>query len=130
MQQQQRMPQQQMPQQQRMQQPMQQQTQLSPLEQARMAFYAGDFVAAEGLYQQVLQQDKNPDVFGELGNVYYAQQNWQAAAHSYALAVDGLGYQGRFPEAQNLLGVVMQLNPELGNQVMSGLQQQMYPNAK
>lgn len=100
---------------------------LSVLETARVAFYQGDLAMAEQHYLQALAQSNDPDVQGELGNVYFAQQNLNKAVEHYAAAVDGLGKQGRFLQAQYVLGFVMQVSPEKGQQLLDGLRGQMYP---
>lgn len=103
------------------------QPELTVLETARMAFYQGDLTTAEQHYLQALAQSNDPDVQGELGNVYFAQQNLNKAVEHYAAAVDGLGKQGRFLQAQYVLGFVMQVSPEKGQQLLDGLRGQMYP---
>ena len=97
------------------------------LDQARAALFNGDLVFAEKSYMQLLTTMNDPDLHGELGNVYFAQQNWQAAAKEYALAVDGLGAQGRFPQAQYVLGFLMQIDPDIGQQALVKLHNQLYP---
>lgn len=97
------------------------------IDQARAALFNGDLVFAEKSYIQLLTTENDPDLHGELGNVYFAQQNWQAAAKEYALAVDGLGAQGRFPQAQYVLGFLMQIDPDIGQQALVKLHNQLYP---
>lgn len=97
------------------------------LDQARAALFNGDLAYAEQSYRSLLTTMDDPDLHGELGNVYFAQQHWQAAAQEYALAVDGLGAQGRFAQAQYVLGFLMQIDPDVGQQALAQLQRQLYP---
>ncbi|MCH9742594.1 MAG: hypothetical protein K0U21_05235 [Proteobacteria bacterium] len=97
------------------------------LDQARAALFNGDLAYAEQSYRSLLTTMNDPDLHGELGNVYFAQQHWQAAAQEYALAVDGLGAQGRFAQAQYVLGFLMQIDPDVGQQALAQLQRQLYP---
>lgn len=97
------------------------------LEQARAALFNGDLAYSEQSYRSLLTTMNDPDLHGELGNVYFAQQHWQAAAQEYALAVDGLGAQGRFAQAQYVLGFLMQIDPDVGQRALAQLQRQLYP---
>lgn len=99
----------------------------SNLDKARAALYSGDLEVAKQAYQVELATNNDPDLHGELGNVYFAQQDWSGAAREYAAAVDGLSAQGRFLQAQYVLGFLMQINPEMGQQAMNNLKTQMYP---
>jgi uncharacterized protein HemY len=96
------------------------------LNQARSAAFNGDLVVAEKSYFQLLTHNNDPDLHGELGNVYFMQQNWPAAAREYAMAVDGLVLQGRLDQAQYMLGFLMQINPELGQQSYARMQGHLY----
>lgn len=54
------------------------------LKSARMAYWSGDIQGAEKLYLYLANiEDSNPDVYGELGNVYYAQGEWKQAGQAY-----------------------------------------------
>jgi tetratricopeptide (TPR) repeat protein len=49
-----------------------------------MAYWSGDIQSAEKLYLYLANiEDRNPDVYGELGNVYYAQGEWKQAGQAY-----------------------------------------------
>lgn len=99
----------------------------SNVERARAALYEGNLEVAQQAYQAELSAVNDPDLHGELGNVYFAQQNWQAAAAEYAAAVDGLSAQGRFLQAQYVLGFLMQIDPDMGQKAMTNLRANMYP---
>jgi hypothetical protein len=100
---------------------------VSLVDQARAALYAGDLVAAEQAYIAALAQRNDPDLHGELGNVYFSQQNWPAASRAYAAAIEGLSAKGRYLQAQYVLGFLMQIDPEMGQQSMAVLRSHMYP---
>ncbi len=54
------------------------------LKSARMAYWSGDIQSAEKLYLYLANiEDSNPDVYGELGNIYYAQGEWKQAGKAY-----------------------------------------------
>ncbi len=112
-------------------QPVYQPAQMMPaqtnLEIARTALYEGNLDVAKQAYQAELTRTNDPDLHGELGNVYFAQQNWQDAAIEYAAAVEGLSAQGRFLQAQYVLGFLMQINPDMGQKAMMNLRATMYP---
>lgn len=54
------------------------------LKSARMAYWSGDIQSAEKLYLYLANiEDSNPDVYGELGNIYYARGEWKQAGQAY-----------------------------------------------
>jgi len=106
--------------------PMQQMPQ-SNVEKARAALHEGNLEVAQQAYQSELAVSNDPDLHGELGNVFFAQQNWQAASIEYAAAIEGLTAQGRFLQAQYVLGFLMQIDPSMGQKAMTNLRAQMYP---
>lgn len=81
------------------------------LRAAREAFWQRDFVTAEGHYKSLLeQQQDNPDVFGELGNLYFQLGRWPLAAEAYLQAGRRLVEQGEPLRAQHLLRVLRGLD--------------------
>jgi tetratricopeptide (TPR) repeat protein len=100
---------------------------MSTVDRARAALFEGNLDLAKQAYQTELANNNDPDLHGELGNVYFAQQNWQDAAIEYAAAVEGLSAQGRFLQAQYVLGFLMQINPDMGQKAMMNLRATMYP---
>lgn len=79
--------------------------------QARDAYWVGDYERAETLYEQALDIGENdPAPYGELGNVYFAQGDWDAAADAYLMAAQRLLAQGRVDEAKHLVLVLQGLN--------------------
>ena len=54
------------------------------LRDARRLYWEGKLSEAEEAYAGLAEADAaNPDVFGELGNIYYAQGKWKQAGESY-----------------------------------------------
>lgn len=87
----------------------------SPLEallaQARDAYWVGDYELAKTVYEQALAIGKDdPAPYGELGNVYFAQGDWDAAADAYLQAAQRLLAQDRVSEAKHLVLVLQGLN--------------------
>jgi hypothetical protein len=65
------------------------------IQQARRAFWNGDFEGAEAAYMTVLSQyPGDPDVFGELGNLYQSMGKPQQALDAYFEAAVRLKAQG------------------------------------
>jgi hypothetical protein len=78
---------------------------------AREAFWLRDYAAAEQKYQEMIALDPdNPDGYGELGNMYFSQGDWDKASASYYEAGTRLAAQGRFDRARQLVEVIRGLN--------------------
>lgn len=91
---------------------------------ARYAYWSGDFQKAERLYQELSQsQPHNPDYRGELGNVYYAQGRWEAAAKAYTEAAVRLIEQGDYPRAHHLYRIVHGLDREKAAEIRNKFDQ-------
>lgn len=57
---------------------------LSMLSLARQAYWRGNIQQSESMYLRLVNLDNtNPDMYGELGNVYYAQGKWRQAGKAY-----------------------------------------------
>ena len=79
---------------------------------AREAWWRGDLVAAETAYLQLAQKpDASADVLGELGNLYFAQRKYAAAARYYERAGERLIRDGNLNAAMALLGVLQGIDP-------------------
>lgn len=51
---------------------------------ARQSFWSGNMYDSERLYLDLIRiNDSEPDVYGELGNVYYSQGKWKQAGKAY-----------------------------------------------
>ena len=78
---------------------------------AREAFWLHDYEAAEKYYQQLTLADAdNPDGYGELGNMYFAQGQWEPAAAAYYEAGVRLLKTGMVVEARQMVDVIRGLN--------------------
>jgi tetratricopeptide (TPR) repeat protein len=66
---------------------------------------------AETHYQQLIQMEPdNPDGYGELGNMYFAQGQWEQAAAAYYEAGVRLLETGMVAEARQMVDVIRGLN--------------------
>jgi len=80
--------------------------------QAREAFWHRDLAKAEKLYADLtLKQSDNPDIWGELGNVYLAQNKVNEAAEAYYKAAEILIEEGRLRQVGQLMGVIQMAEP-------------------
>ncbi len=81
--------------------------------QARAAYGRGDLTSALQHYLTLSQQESdNPDVFGELGNVYYTRGNFAEAGQAYYEAAVRLLEQGQMGQMQYLVRVIEGLSPD------------------
>jgi hypothetical protein len=75
--------------------------------QARKAYWFGDMAGSEEAYRQAaMSADAGPDIFGELGNLYMAQQREMEAAEAYFDAAVLLIRQGKHDTANYLLSII------------------------
>jgi hypothetical protein len=78
---------------------------------AREAYWLHDFEMAETHYQQLIQMEPdNPDGYGELGNMYFAQGQWEQAAAAYYEAGVRLLEAGKAVQARQMVDVIRGLN--------------------
>jgi len=94
------------------------------LKQARNAYWAGDLDGALAAYKQAAARTDEPDVQGELGNIYFAQGNWEEAAAAYLAAGRALLSRGDRAAAEHLVVVLQGLNPEHARSLADALAQQ------
>ena len=91
---------------------------------ARQSFWNGNTEQAEKFYLDLSKfEDADPDVYGELGNVYYAQGKWKQAGEAYYEAAVRLLDLKHKDQAGYLLRVIQGLDEESANklrQKMSG----------
>lgn len=88
----------------------------------RQAFWEGDYELAVESYRSLLQEDeKNPDAWGELGNIYYAKKDWVRAVRAFGRAAAALIEVNRIDEAKKIIQVIRAIDPELANQLESDL---------
>ena len=78
---------------------------------AREAFWLHQYDDAEKNYRALTElQPDNPDGYGELGNMYFAQGRWDEAAAAYYEAGARLVKEGRLESARELVKVIRGLN--------------------
>ena len=83
------------------------------LDQARLAFQKGNSSEAIKLYQQLNElSPDNPNAYGEMGNILYAQGKWQLAGKAYYEAAIRLHSQGKTEQMRYLYRVIRDLDPE------------------
>lgn len=80
---------------------------------ARNAFNQGDMALSEKYYQQLVDMaNDEPDIFGELGNVYYAQGKWDKAGQAYYDAAIRLIAEGNTEQIAYLYRVIQGLSTD------------------
>ncbi len=78
---------------------------------AREAYWLRDYDIAESKYKDLTQMEPdNPDGYGELGNMYFSQGQWDEAATAYYEAGVRLIGQGLLEQAEELVAVIRGLN--------------------
>lgn len=78
---------------------------------AREAFWMHNYAEAETNYRDLIAlEPDNPDGYGELGNMYFTQGNWEQAADAYFNAGKRLILAGRLQQAEVLVKVIRGLN--------------------
>jgi tetratricopeptide (TPR) repeat protein len=83
------------------------------LADAREAYWLRDYDIAESKYMDLTRVDPdNPDGYGELGNMYFSQGQWEQAASAYYEAGVRLVGQGLLDQAEELVAVIRGLNGE------------------
>ncbi len=81
------------------------------LASAREAYWLRDYDIAESKYLElVLVEPDNPDGYGELGNMYFSQGQWDQAASAYYEAGVRLVGQGLMDQAEELVAVIRGLS--------------------
>ena len=80
---------------------------------ARQTYWMGNALGAEKLYLKLAAvEDGNPDIYGELGNVYYAQGKWGEAGKAYYEAAIRLLDLKRVNQVNHLLRVIEGLDSD------------------
>ena len=78
---------------------------------AREAYWLRDYDIAESKYRELTRvEPDNPDGYGELGNMYFSQGQWDEAATAYYEAGLRLVGQGLLDQAGELVAVIRGLN--------------------
>lgn len=90
---------------------------------ARQAYWQGQYKQSEDYYKQAIAAEPgNPDTYGELGNVYYAQGEWDESGESLYQSAIRLLDQNRADKAYNLLSIIQGLKHNRGAELESRLQ--------
>lgn len=90
---------------------------------ARVAYWAGDVAGARAqLIALAGAHPDNADLRGELGNLYFSQRDYPAAATAYLEAADLLIAQERHARASGLLPVLQQIDPQKAATLAARLQ--------
>jgi len=78
---------------------------------AREAYWLHDYEGAENHYRLLIDlEPDNPDWYGELGNMYFAQGQWEQAAAAYYEAGVRLLNDGMVAQARKMVNVIRGLN--------------------
>ena len=94
------------------------------LETARKAYWAGDQVGAETAYLALVKEaPENADALGELGNLYYGQRKYSAAAEYYYRAGLQLLKDGDKGRVNALVGVLQSIAPQKAADLRARLNQ-------
>ena len=77
------------------------------LEAARESYWLRDYATAEKQYNDLINmQPDNPDWYGELGNMYFSEGEWDKASSAYYEAGVRLLKQGMISETKQLVEVI------------------------
>lgn len=88
---------------------------------ARTAYWKGDVEKAEELYKAIVDESKEADVAGELGNLYFTQQRYDdAAAMFYEAGVRYLDSDNPM-QAGMVMGVLSQIAPQKAGELREKL---------
>ncbi len=84
----------------------------------RQAFWEGNYEQAIESYRLLLEEDDmNPDAWGELGNIYYANKDWVRAVRAFGRAAVALIGAQRVEEAKKIIQVIRTIDPDLADQL-------------
>jgi len=95
--------------------------------QAREAFWRRDVAKAEELYSKLAEaQPGNPDLWGELGNLYFSQNKIKEASDAYYKAAEILIEEGHIRQVENLIGIIGNVDQEKARELFERMQSK-YP---
>ena len=93
------------------------------LQTARQAYWDKNYSESINIYQQLMVKDQtNADIPGELGNIYYALNDYPNASTLYYQAAQLLITQNQQDRARLLVSPITAMNRELGTQLSEQLQ--------
>lgn len=91
---------------------------------ARLAYWNGDLKTAESTYIQLTEMvSDDPNVYGELGNLYYMQSKWKLASDAYYQAALKLSKTKNSYQARHLLRIIRGLDTETADKLQAELNQ-------
>ena len=91
--------------------------------QAREAFWRRDVAKAEELYSKLTEaQPGNPDLWGELGNLYFSQNKIKEASDAYYKAAEILIEEGHIRQVENLMGIIGNVDQEKARELFERMQ--------
>jgi len=91
---------------------------------ARQSYWNKDYETAIRSYQQLIQKERdNADYLGELGNIYYALNDFPNASMHFYQAALVLIRQNNIEQARSLVSPVTAMNRELGDKLRQKLRQ-------
>jgi len=96
-------------------------TQKNRLMNARKAYWRQDLKQAEKAYLALTNSMETPNVYGELGNIYYMQSRWQDASKAYYYAAIKLKLINRIDQAYYLLQVIRTLDMSTADKLQTEL---------
>ncbi len=89
---------------------------------ARHAYWDRDLKTAEETYIQLAELIEAPNIYGELGDVYYMQSKWRKASNVYYLAAIKLKSIDQIDRAFDLLKIISAIDTEVANKLKFKLQ--------
>ncbi len=89
---------------------------------ARHAYWDRDLKTAEDTYIQLAELIDAPNIYGELGDVYYIQSKWKKASDIYYLAAIKLKSINQIDRAFYLLRIISLLDTEMAEKLKLELQ--------
>ncbi len=93
--------------------------QLKLLYKARKAFWTNDFKTAKKHYLTLSNQlSDNPDIQGELGNLYYRERKLESAIKHYSKAAKLLIKHRHYWKLPQIMRIISRFNPAKANEVM------------
>ena len=94
----------------------------SQLNQARQHYWRRDMPAAEQAYRRLTESHpERAELWGELGNLFFSQNERVQATDAYYRAIELLIQQGDAEQARQLLGAMYQLDAEKANELETRL---------
>jgi len=95
---------------------------MAVLQKARQAYWNGNMAEAEKAYQELSElTSQDPNVYGELGNIYYAQGKWKQAGEAYYEAAVRLIKLNQRAQVNYLLRVIQGLDAESADKLRKKL---------